>query len=304
MGLDFVLWILMIEHRHGGTKASLTRPSTTQASDRHPNNADEADGTFEQDGSPKDAQEEPNETTRLLHSGPSSSEEIRKADRDKHSSFSNFLVLLKKRRMQITMLGAFMQNFMSNELQSTLPLLTKSMFGFNSQSVGIFLLLLQMANFISPLMGTVSDKIGAKFTMTAGFISLTPLFILLRLIDHDSTDQLALLSVLLSAIGIGQNLVLSPIFTEAKAIVDQIQSEQPGILGEQGAYAVSFALINMSNGIGSLLGPIIGSALVDQVGWGNSNLVIGVMCALCILPSVYAAGGRLQLRTGSIDRSA
>ena len=294
MALDVVLWVLMIERKHGDKKGSPNEPDTTRPPVEHQNNVDGDYGTFEQGLPPRDSQEEPNETNRLLPAGPSSSERDQKAEATTPSSLPNFLILLARPRMLAALLGAFMQDLILAELSSTLPLRMKTLFHFNSQSVGTVFLFLLLANFASPFLGALSDRIGARATITSGFVLLTPLLILLRLIDHNSTGQIALLYVFLVAIGLGLNLVLAPVFTEAKLVVDEIQTEQPGLLGEKGAYATSFALMNMSYAAGSLIGPIFGSLLVDRVGWGTSTLVFGLLCAVCTIPSFYAAGGRAQ----------
>lgn len=91
--------------------------------------------------------------------------------------------------------------------------------------------------------------------------------------------------MLITTIGIGLNLVLATVFTETKLVVDEIQTEQPDLLGKKGAYATNFALMNMSFAAGSLLGPILERILVERVGWGNSTLIFGILCALCVTPS-------------------
>ena len=294
MAIDVVLWVLMVERKHrDNKKAPPNEPATTRPTVNHENNADGDYGTFEQGLPPCDSQEDTNETNRLLPPPvPSSSERDQKAEGTTPSPLPNFLILLARPRMLAALLGAFMQDLLLSELSSTLPLRMKTLFHFNSQSVGTVFLFLMLANFASPFLGALSDRVGARATITAGFVLLTPLWILLRLIDHNSTGQIALLYVLLVAIGLGLNLVLAPVFTEAKLVVDEIQTEQPGLLGEKGAYATSFALMNMAYAAGSLVGPILGSVLVDRIGWGNSTLVFGLLCAGCTIPSFYGASGK------------
>lgn len=294
MVLDVVLWVLMVERKHGDKKASPNEPDTTYSTSKHQNNADGDYGTFEQGLPANGSPEEPNETNRLLPAGPSSSERDQKARGTTPSSLPISLILLARPRMLAALLGAFMQDLLLAELSSTLPLRMKTVFHFNSQDVGTVFIFLMLASFASPLLGALSDRVGARATITAGFVLLTPLWILLRLIDHNSTGQIALLYVLLVAIGLGLNLVLAPVFTEAKLVVDEIETEQPGLLGEKGAYATSFALMNMSYAAGSLVGPILGSILVDRAGWGNSTLVFGLLCAVCTIPTFYAAGGKVR----------
>ena len=213
------------------------------------------------------------------------------------SSRPNFVILLMRPRMLVAILGSFMDAFVVTELESILPLYIKRLFGFNSKDVGLIYLFLMLAYFSAPFVGTLCDRIGAKALVTTGFVLLTPSWILLQLVNHDSFDQIVLLCILLTTIGIALNLIIAPVYTEAKATVDEIQEEEVGIFGEKGAYAMGFALMNMAYAVGSLLGPILGSLLMERIGWQRSTLLVGILCGLCIFPSVYFLGGRRQKKS-------
>lgn len=58
------------------------------------------------------------------------------------------------------------------------------------------------------------------------------------------------------------------------AVVDELQSNNPGIFGSQGGYSRCYSLSNVSFTMGFLVGPLLSGALADAVGyyWMNSVL--------------------------------
>ena len=181
-------------------------------------------------------------------------------------------------------------------IETLLPLHLKTLFHLNSAAIGLIYFLLLLSTFSAPLIGHLSDRIGPKVTVSTGFVFLSPLLILLRLIQSNTLSQLILLCVLLFLIGLALNLILTPIFTETKEAVDEIEERAPGVFGEGGAYAMGFALMNMAYAAGSLVGPLLGSLMVGRIGWRGVTTVVGVVCAVCVGPSVWAVGGKLKIK--------
>ena len=204
-----------------------------------------------------------------------------------------FISLLITPRMLAAILGSFMQSFILTELESTLPLYLAHLFTYNSSQIGLIFLILSLPSFLAPLVGFLSDNFyGAKKTVCLGFLLLCPSFILLRLVDHNTPAQLALLCVLLLAIGVAVNMILTPVFAEAKEVVDEGEAEEPGKFGENGAYAQAFAMMNMAYAAGSFLGPLCGAILVERIGWASLTLGTGFVCAVCVGPCALATGGK------------
>ena len=212
-----------------------------------------------------------------------------------------FITILTTPRILVAILGSVMEAFMLTELESVLPLYIKRLFNFNSSQVGIVWLFVMLAHFSAPFVGILSDRVGAASTVTVGYLLAVPLWILLRLIDHDTPDQVLLLCLLLGGLGFALNLILTPVFSDAKLAVDDIETKDPGVFGERGAYAMVYALMNMAYAAGSLLGPLVGSVLVDRIGWARCNLFMGVVCAVCAWPSWVALGGRVKDEGGRED---
>ena len=206
------------------------------------------------------------------------------------------LVLLTTPRMLAALLGDFAQSMVLTGLESILPLRIKTMFHYNSMQVALIFLALSFGSFAGPATGRLSDRVGAKITVCFGFGTASPLLILLRLIDHDSTAMVALLCSLTLLLGISLNMILTPSWSDASYTVDDIMNNEPGIFGTKGAYAQAFGLMNMAYATGSLVGPLLGGFLVQNVGWKDLTLGTGFFCALCVVPCLFATGGRRRQR--------
>ena len=201
-------------------------------------------------------------------------------------------VLLTTPRLLAALLGDFSQSMILTGLESILPLRIKTMFHYNSMQVALVFLALSFGSFAGPATGRLSDKVGAKIAVCFGFGTAAPLLILLRLVDHDSKAMLALLCCLTLLLGVSLNMILTPSWSDASYTVDEIMHNEPGIFGTKGAYAQAFGLMNMAYATGSLVGPLLGGFLVENVGWNDLTLGTGIFCALCVVPCLFATGGR------------
>ena len=207
--------------------------------------------------------------------------------------------LLTDPRMLAAILADFVESVVLTGLETVLPLRTKELFHYNSAQVALVFLILIIGTFLAPLIGLVSDKVGAKLMVSTGFIALAPLLILLRFVNHYSEAQLALLCCLLLLIGIALNMLATPAFTEAMYVVADKEAAEPGVFGPTGAYAQAFSLMTIAYASGSLVGPFVGGCLAEALSWDTLSLASGIICGLCSLPCLYATGGKRPPAQGS-----
>ena len=203
------------------------------------------------------------------------------------------LELLATPRMLAAILGDFMQSLVLTGLETILPLRIKIVFHYNSQNVAFVFLVLAIPYMAGPYIGKLGDIYGPKAIVSAGFAILMPLVILLRLIDHFEAGQVALLCVLLFAIGIALNMILAPVWSDTIYLVNEKATKDPGIFGNKGAYAQAFGLMNMAYAIGSVIGPLLGGWLMEKVGWSWITLGAGILSGICVIPCIMYTGGRL-----------
>ena len=119
-----------------------------------------------------------------------------------------------------------------------MPLRIKIVFHYGSEGVSLILLTLSLSFFASPDIEKLSDHNGAKILVSAGFLSLLSLLILLGAVDHYKTEQVVLLYILLLLIGTLHRMWLTPVFSDVTYLVTDKKAGQLGIFEPiKGTYA-------------------------------------------------------------------
>lgn len=111
------------------------------------------------------------------------------------------VILLANPRIAVALWGCFWQASLLCGFDAVVPIFVKRTFGWNSFGAGLMFLALVTPSFISPAVGSLSDKYGPKWLSVIGYLACTPPLILLRLVDHNSTQQKVLLAALLGLLG-------------------------------------------------------------------------------------------------------
>lgn len=205
------------------------------------------------------------------------------------------LVLLSSRRLLSACLGTLIQALILTSFDSTIPIFVRNTFHWTSLGAGLVFLPVALPSFLAPFIGSLSDRFGARYLATAGYISACPIIILLRLVNHDSLRQKVLLCALLALLGVSVNLQLTPIMAEITYAVEATVQKRPkGFLGDKGAYAQAYGLFNMAFAGGSMLGPLLGGLVTQSAGWNVSTLVLGIISGVWAIPIFWWTGGSLR----------
>ena len=152
---------------------------------------------------------------------------------------------------------------------AVLALFLKTTFQWNSTAAGAFFLSLFLPGFISPLVGWIADKYGAKWPSFAGFSAAVPLLVCLRFVDHNTIQQKVVLAVLLALLGCAFSFSNVPLMAEVTYVIDDIAEKHPGIFGEKGIYGLGYGLWTMAFALGGTIGPIWAGEVVATAGWGT-----------------------------------
>jgi MFS family permease len=104
-------------------------------------------------------------------------------------------------RVAIALWGCFWQASLLCGCDAVVPIFVKRTFGWNSFGAGLIFLAVVIPGFVSPVIGYLSDKHGPKWLSVFGYLACAPPLILLRLVDHDSTQQKVLFAALLALLG-------------------------------------------------------------------------------------------------------
>ncbi|KAI9880794.1 MAG: hypothetical protein M1830_000230 [Pleopsidium flavum] len=206
------------------------------------------------------------------------------------------LTLLKSRRLLAALWGCLVQAALSTSFDSVLPLFVNRTFGWSSTGAGLIFLALIVPSFSAPLVGKASDKYGSRWLATTGFILALPFLVLLRLVTHDSLQQIVLLCALLALLGFSLTLVMPPLMAEITYVVEAKEKKNPGMFGKQGAYAQAYGLFNCAFAGGTLVGPIWAGFVEQRAGWGTMAWSLGLLSALSAVPAVIWTGGLITRR--------
>lgn len=211
-----------------------------------------------------------------------------------HPPRSPTIELLLMPRMQMCLLGDFVENVIITGLESALPLQLKTLLGYNSKDVALVLMMLAMPSFGGPLVGYIGDRYGPRRLVFLGFAGLSPLLVMLRIMAQPNFEQVNLLCVLLLMVGVCLNVVLTPLFLEVTYLVDERAAElQHRTMGSRRVHAQAYALMGVACASGSSCGPLLGG-LKDYVGWTSLTLGAGLMCGFCAILSCLVFGRKID----------
>lgn len=214
----------------------------------------------------------------------------------KKSRLPAFVTLLASRRLLASLFACLIEASLITSFDSVLPLFVYQTFHWYSLQAGILYLAIVIPSFISPVVGHLCDRYGPRWLATSGFVCAAPLFVLLRLVTHNSPGQKVLLAALLALIGLALTSTFQPLMAEISYVVSAKEKARPGAYGKGGAYAQAYGLFNMAWAGGSLVGPIWAGFIEKQAGWGTMAWSLGLLSGLTAIPTAIWVGGSIAKR--------
>ena len=199
--------------------------------------------------------------------------------------------LLASGRILAALWGCIVQAIIITSFDSVLPLFVQNTFGWDSIGAGLIFLAILVPGFAAPIVGWIADCYGSRWLAVGGFLFATPFYILLRLVDYDSTNQKVLLCSLLALSGVGLCLVLPPLLAEITYAVAAKEKENPGVFGNSGAYAQAYGLFIMAYAAGTIIGPVLAGHVRVNRGWGTMTWMLGLFSATAAIPVLIWTGG-------------
>lgn len=206
------------------------------------------------------------------------------------------LPCLKDPGLLTALLVAFIQAVILGSLDATIPNVAQELFDFGPLKSGVLFLPLGAFDlFIGPIAGWAVDRYGTKPAAVGGYAYLTPVLILLRLPHAGGTKQIILYGALLALCGAGLAVIGAPSIVEAGSIVQNYFEANPDFFGEEGPYAQLYGLNSMVFSAGLTVGPELAGELKQTIGYGNANLVLGVICAITSVLCFFYIGGKPRM---------
>lgn len=148
-------------------------------------------------------------------------------------------------------------------LESTLPLHFDAVLRFSPGQIGLcFAAAATTHTLTSPLMGHLSDRIGRKKVLIIGLglsVALIPLPVFFR--------RPAFVVASMMALGSTASLIMAP---SSPAVADAV--ERTGST----SFASAFSILNIAYAVGMMVGPLVGSALLQALGLEAALMIVGV----------------------------
>ncbi|PSR76293.1 major facilitator superfamily domain-containing protein [Coniella lustricola] len=240
----------------------------------------------------------PEEQQRLL--GKSTEPEDGSAKR----SIPSGVYLLGSPRILTCLFLAVLNAAMLTCFDSTLPILTRDLFGWDSLFQGLIFLTIAVPSLFAPVTGHLTDKVGVRTPILTGFLLVTAGFILLSFLDGSANQLLsqALLTVFLIIVGIGLTLIHPATMAEINHAVRAEVHAHPERFAK-GATGQANALRNCAFSAGITFGPLVAGLVKEEFGWPVMTRAFAVAGAVACICTVLWAGGWLfeSKHTGETD---
>ncbi|KAK2879992.1 hypothetical protein FQN49_000685 [Arthroderma sp. PD_2] len=215
-----------------------------------------------------------------------------------------YRIILSQPMVIIGLVSYMTRSSLMASFNTTLPTHVRDVFGWGSFPAGMMFVGLQApAIILNPLCEWIRGKTGNKLLTGLGFILLGPLLWLLGVVDQeqfpwsgDENMTKVVYVIVIICIGCVQNLPANVGATEITSVIDNLESQFPGIFGPGGGHSQGHSLSHGSFNIGQLVGPLLSGALADNLGYDQMN---STLCGICFVTSILAIcfmGGKSSLR--------
>lgn len=203
------------------------------------------------------------------------------------------IILLLSPRFLAALFAVVMQAVIGDCFKVSLPIYVSRIFSWTSSGAGLTFLPLAVPALLGPFFGYITDRLGPRWLAVSGFATLTPCLVLLRLIDHNSNGQKALLFVLLTLTGVCMTVTLEPLMAEITYAVteeDAAEAKRTGIVSKS-SYAQAYGLFNAAWSLGNTVGPLAAGMVMEKYGWKAMTLSVGIVTGFTVVPTVLWCGG-------------
>ncbi|PSR89040.1 major facilitator superfamily domain-containing protein, partial [Coniella lustricola] len=189
------------------------------------------------------------------------------------------LRLIKSRRMLVANWGIITQSAVMLSWDTVLPLYVKQTFSWTSTAAGLIFFAIFIPGFLSPLVGHLSDRYGARWPSFAGFLASIPILVCLRFVTSNTLDQKVLLAALLALMGVTLTFSNTPLMAEITYAIEAEEKKNPGVFGEAGVYGLGYGLFCTSFALGGTIGALLSGYVMAGAGWTTLTWALAIWMA-------------------------
>lgn len=170
----------------------------------------------------------------------------------------------------------------------TLPLYVLDTYNWSSLGAGLVFFPMTIPSVLSiPIAHFVRHFLPRTIVVTGFFLMALPT-VSLRWTQENTTHHEIALFFLLFIVGVCLTTVQAIIMGYVPNAVRKIESLHGITEGKGSGQARGYALCNMAFAAGQTLGPMAGGFITRELGWGWMTLVLGILCLVAGLLSLYS----------------
>ncbi len=205
--------------------------------------------------------------------------------------------LIKSKRILAALFGFIIEAGLIFAFDTVVPILVRDTYNWPPTATGLIFLCIFLPTFISPWVGALTDRFGAKWFVFAGFAASIPLIICFRFVDNDDTiEYKILLGSLLAMSGVTLTFCNVPLMAEITFAIEAKESRNPGIWGENGAYGIGYGLYCTAFALGGTIGSLMAGYLKAKLGWDTMTWSLAIWCASGAIVTALWVGERPHLK--------
>lgn len=158
-----------------------------------------------------------------------------------------------------------------------------NLFNWTAAQSGLVFIMLSFSILIDPWIGRLTDVHGCRGITVFGLILGVAVWVALCFITTNTIAAQIILAILLFILGFSTALMVTPNMVEISRAVDAIsQAALGGKADPAKVMGRAYSLLNMSWGLGSIVGPLWGGGVIWKWGW------VPLCCTFVVLQAVTA----------------
>ena len=166
------------------------------------------------------------------------------------------------------------------------------LFNWTPSESGLLFILLAFSIILDPYIGHATDTQGPRVMSVLGFLLSSILWVTFCAVTGNTTRDKVLVGVLLFTIGFSIALIAIPNTVDVSlAVHDMNQKTLDGFYTGK-VMGLAYSFMNMSYGIGSIMGPFWGGVLIQTSGWRVLCISFGVLNILTASFAWFFSGSK------------